>query len=175
MTVVTQDVKQPELPASDVDLQELAKTQPVEKLSTLKQVRDFLQGKVAPGINYRAKDVFPFDLLPAIKDMNLTGAGLPGHGCPGRSALLFGVIATTRARFDASVVTFMGVHSDLAMSSIDLGGSEEQKKKWLPPTDLELDFKNRVLYWADRCDPRHANTVKSQLDRRQTLARNRDE
>ena len=34
---------------------------------------------------------------------------------------------------DCSCATFFGVHSGLAMGSIFLCGSEEQKKKWLPP------------------------------------------
>src|SRR5260370_7127716 len=34
---------------------------------------------------------------------------------------------------DWSCGTFFGVHSGLAMGSIFLCGSEEQKKKWLPP------------------------------------------
>jgi glutaryl-CoA dehydrogenase len=37
------------------------------------------------------------------------------------------------ARVDASFATFFGVHSGLAMGSIALVGSEEQKQKWLPP------------------------------------------
>ena len=37
------------------------------------------------------------------------------------------------ARVDASIATFFGVHSGLAMGSIYLDGSEEQKQKWLPP------------------------------------------
>jgi glutaryl-CoA dehydrogenase len=37
------------------------------------------------------------------------------------------------AKVDCSLATFYGVHSGLAMGSIYLCGSEEQKKKWLPP------------------------------------------
>jgi glutaryl-CoA dehydrogenase len=36
------------------------------------------------------------------------------------------------ARVDSSIATFMGVHSGLAMGSIYLCGSEEQKQQWLP-------------------------------------------
>ena len=36
------------------------------------------------------------------------------------------------ARTDPSISTFMGVHSGLAMGSIYLCGSEEQKQRWLP-------------------------------------------
>ena len=56
-----------------------------------------------------------------------------GYGCRGGSALLFGLIAMEMARFDTSIATFFGVHNGLAMGSIYLGGSEEQKQKWLPP------------------------------------------
>jgi len=37
------------------------------------------------------------------------------------------------ARIDCSCATFFGVHSGLAMGSIFLCGSEEQKQKWLRP------------------------------------------
>jgi len=37
------------------------------------------------------------------------------------------------ARVDSSFCTFFGVHSSMAMGSIYLKGSEEQKQKWLPP------------------------------------------
>jgi glutaryl-CoA dehydrogenase len=37
------------------------------------------------------------------------------------------------ARVDASISTFHGVHSGLAMGTIYLCGSEEQKRRWLPP------------------------------------------
>jgi glutaryl-CoA dehydrogenase len=37
------------------------------------------------------------------------------------------------ARIDCSFATFYGVRSGLAMGSIFLCGSEEQKKKWLAP------------------------------------------
>ena len=37
------------------------------------------------------------------------------------------------ARVDPSFSTFFGVHNGLAMGSIFLGGSNEQKQKWLPP------------------------------------------
>ena len=36
------------------------------------------------------------------------------------------------ARADGSMGTFYGVHSNLAMQSIAMLGSEEQKQRWLP-------------------------------------------
>ena len=51
-----------------------------------------------------------------------------GHGCPGRRPLLDGMVAMELARVDPSIATFMGVHGGLAMGSIHLCGSEEQKR-----------------------------------------------
>ena len=36
------------------------------------------------------------------------------------------------ARIDSSIATFHGVHSGLAMGSISLCGSDEQRQRWLP-------------------------------------------
>ena len=58
---------------------------------------------------------------------------IEGYGCAGGSQKLFGFVAMELARVDASFCTFFGVHSGLAMGSIYLDGSEEQKQKWLPP------------------------------------------
>src|SRR5207244_6724816 len=63
--------------------------------------------------------------------------GIPGHlyqryGWPGGGYLLDGMIAMELARVDPSISTFFGVHGSLAMGSIFLCGSEEQKQRWLP-------------------------------------------
>src|SRR5258707_11520498 len=93
-----------------------------------------METNVAPVINkYWADDAFPFELLPAFKELNIGGLGLDGYGCRGGSQMLFGIVAMEMARIDASFGTFFGVHDGLAMGSIYLDGSEEQKQKWLPP------------------------------------------
>ena len=120
-------------PAPNSDFYELVETLPAEELAVVKQVRTFMETRVAPIITkYWLEDAFPFELLPAIKELNIGGVGMQGYGCRGGSALLFGLIAMEMARFDASIATFFGVHNGLAMGSIHLGGSEEQKQKWLP-------------------------------------------
>ncbi len=134
-TPIKRDVRQTKpLPAPNSDFYELAETLPAEELAVVKQVRAFMETKVAPIITkYWVEDSFPFELLPAIKELGIGGVGLKGYGCRGGSPLLAGLVAMEMARFDASIATFFGVHSGLAMSSIYLGGSEEQKQKWLPP------------------------------------------
>jgi glutaryl-CoA dehydrogenase len=100
----------------------------------LQQVRAFMEAKVAPVINkYWAEDSFPFELLPGIRDLKIAGLGYEGYECAGGSTLLAGFVAMEIARIDCSCATFFGVHSGLAMGSIFLCGSEEQKQKWLPP------------------------------------------
>jgi glutaryl-CoA dehydrogenase len=131
-----QDTKKasPPLPAPNTDFYDVYETLIPEELAILKQVRAFLDTKVAPIINkYWAEDSFPFEVLPALKELNIGGIGLKGYGCRGGSALLHGFIAMEMSRVDASFATFWGVHNGLAMGSIYLGGSEEQKQKWLPP------------------------------------------
>ena len=122
------------LPAPNSDFYGLAETLPAEELAVLKQVREFMEKRVAPIITkYWVEDAFPFEVLPAIKELNIGGIAMKGYGCRGGSALLFGLVAMELARVDASMATFFGVHNGLAMGSIYLGGSEQQKEKWLPP------------------------------------------
>ena len=122
------------LPAPNSDFYELAETLNAEELGLLRQVRAFMETKVAPIINkYWVEDAFPFELLPAFKELNIGGLGLQGYGCRGGSALLFGLAAMEMSRVDSSIATFFGVQNGLAMGSIYLAGSEEQKQKWLPP------------------------------------------
>ncbi|EEA03912.1 acyl-CoA dehydrogenase domain protein [Burkholderia sp. H160] len=122
------------LPAPDSDFYMIHQVLSEDEQALLKKVRSFMERTVAPVINqYWADDKFPFDLIPGLRDLNIVGIGVEGYGCPGGSVLLGGFIAMELARVDASIATFYGVQSGLAMGSIYLGGSEEQKQKWLPP------------------------------------------
>src|SRR5207253_8414009 len=67
-----------------------------------------------------------------IAALNIAGNDIKGYGCPCPSAVASGLIMLEMARGDASVCTFFGVHSGLAMHSISMLGSEEQKQRWLP-------------------------------------------
>ncbi|MEA2540664.1 MAG: glutaryl-CoA dehydrogenase, partial [Acidobacteriaceae bacterium] len=122
------------LPPPNSDFYELAETLNAEELAVLKQVRAFMETKVAPIINkYWIVDSFPFELIPGIKELNIGGVGMQGYGCRGGSLLLTGLIAMEMARVDSSIAGFFGIHSGMAIGSIYAAGSEEQKQKWLPP------------------------------------------
>src|SRR5580765_9091444 len=107
------DVRQTKpLPAPNSDFYDLAASLPGEEKEVLKQVRAFMETKVAPIITkYWVEDAFPFELMPAIKELNIGGVAMAGYGCRGGSSLLAGLVAMEMARVDASVATFFGVHS----------------------------------------------------------------
>ncbi|GAC1355811.1 MAG: acyl-CoA dehydrogenase family protein [Ktedonobacteraceae bacterium] len=97
------------------------------------KVRAFSDQEVTPIINdYWERAEFPFELIPKLAALNIAGGSIKGYGCPAMSNVASGLIALELARGDASVCTFFGVHSGLAMSSIAMLGSEEQKQRWLP-------------------------------------------
>src|SRR5213083_1707385 len=96
-------------------------------------VRAFCDKEVIPIINdYWERAEFPFELIPKLAALGIAGGSIQGYGCPGMSATAAGLLALELARGDASVCTFFGVHSGLAMSSLAMLGSEEQKQRWLP-------------------------------------------
>jgi glutaryl-CoA dehydrogenase len=99
----------------------------------LRRVREFMEKSVQPVItDYWIRAEFPHDLVPGMARLGIAGIGYEGYGCPGGGSLLSGLVAMEIARVDASMQTFLGVHSGLAMGSIYLCGSEEQKQRWLP-------------------------------------------
>src|SRR5947209_16761843 len=105
-----------------------------EERSIREKVHAFCDKEVIPIINdYWERAEFPFELIPTIAALNIAGGSIKGYGCPGMSAVATGLIMLELARGDASICTFFGVHSGLAMSSIAMLGSEEQKQRWLPP------------------------------------------
>ena len=58
---------------------------------------------------------------------------MAGYGTTPMSAVGAGLVMYEVSRVDGSLGTFLGVHVGLAMQSIYLLGSEEQKQRWLPP------------------------------------------
>src|SRR5580698_7591750 len=122
------------LPKPNGDFYQVTECLSAADQAILRKVRAFMESQVAPVINkHWLEDSFPFDLVPDFRDLKIAGAGYEGYGCAGGSTLLAGFIAMEIARTDCSCATFFGVHSGLAMGSIFLCGSEEQKNKWLPP------------------------------------------
>jgi len=95
--------------------------------------RRFVDEEVLPAINeYWEAAELPWPLMRRLADLGLYGEDIEGYGCPGMSPLARGLVNMELQRGDGSLGTFLGVQSGLAMKSIDLLGSEEQKERWLP-------------------------------------------
>ncbi len=104
-----------------------------EDIAIRDRVRAFCAEEVTPTINdFWDRAEFPFDLVPKLAGLGVVGGTIEGYGCPGMSAVAAGLVAAEFARADGSVGTFNGVHSYLAMQSIAVLGSEEQRERWLP-------------------------------------------
>ncbi|MGI9048738.1 MAG: acyl-CoA dehydrogenase family protein, partial [Rubrobacteraceae bacterium] len=84
------------------------------------KVRAFSDREVIPIINeYWEKAEFPFELVPKLAELNIAGGPISGYGCPGMSHVAAGLCAIELSRGDGSFNTFYGVHSGLAMGTID--------------------------------------------------------
>jgi glutaryl-CoA dehydrogenase len=119
--------------ASDSDFYSLELLLDPDGRQLVHRVREFMEKEIEPVINrYWTREEFPHELVPALAGLGLAGLPYTGYGCPGRGNLLDGMLAMELARVDSSIATFFGVHSGLAMGSIYLCGSEEQKQRWLP-------------------------------------------
>jgi glutaryl-CoA dehydrogenase len=120
-------------PAPDADFYGLEQLLDDAGRETIRRTREFMTKEIEPVINhYWTREEFPHELIAGFAGLGIAGTAYEGYGCPGGGPLLDGMIALELARADPSISTFMGVHSGLAMGSIYLCGSEEQKQRWLP-------------------------------------------
>jgi glutaryl-CoA dehydrogenase len=128
------DARASMLPQVTGDFYGIVSTLSAEDQAVVRRVRTLMESEVAPIINrYWIRAEFPFELIPKIAALDIAGIAYKGYGCAGKSTVLDGMLAVEMARVDPSMATFFGVHSGLAMGSIYLCGSEEQKQQWLPP------------------------------------------
>jgi len=96
-------------------------------------VRDFFEAEVGPIVNdFWARAEFPSHLVKPLAGLGLLGAAWEESRQFENSAQWRGWIALEMSRVDASVSSFVGVQSGLAMGSIATGGSPAQRQEWLP-------------------------------------------
>jgi len=98
-----------------------------------RRTRDFVDDRVLPVIGgYWERAEFPWPLVEKMGAAGIVGDGIEGYGCPPMSPIACGLIHMELNRGDGSLGTFVGVQAGLAMQSIAMLGSEEQKAQWLP-------------------------------------------
>jgi glutaryl-CoA dehydrogenase len=96
-------------------------------------VRAFVRDRIKPNIKtWYEQAVFPAELVPEMGRLGLLGAHLSGYGCPGHSAVEYGLAALELEAGDSGLRTFVSVQGSLAMTAIHKFGSGEQKQRWLP-------------------------------------------
>ena len=105
-----------------------------DELDYLQRTRAFVDDEVLPVINgYWERAEFPRPLIEKMAGLGIVGDGIVGYGCPPMSPIASGLVHLELNRGDGSLGTFLGVQAGLAMQSIAMLGSEEQKQRWLPP------------------------------------------
>lgn len=127
--------KNPKRPPINADFYDVKALLTPEEQMTLDDVRAFMMSEVEPlATEYWMKGDFPFEIIEGFKKLNICGMTLDKRfGGQERSNILEGMVGAEIARVDVSTCTFFGVHSGLAMNSIDICGSDEQRKEFLPP------------------------------------------
>ncbi|MET4093841.1 acyl-CoA dehydrogenase family protein [Arthrobacter sp. UYCu712] len=103
------------------------------ELAVREKVRDFTNQRIRPGIAaWYDEGVFPLELAPELGELGVLGMHLEGYGCPGRTAVEYGLAAMELEAGDSGIRTFVSVQGSLAMTAIHKWGSEDQKQEWLP-------------------------------------------
>ena len=101
-----------------------------EEWEHFSSTRRFVDSEVLPAINeYWEAAELPWPLMRRLAELGLYGEDIEGYGCPGMSPLARGLVNMELHRGDGSLGTFLGVQSGLAMKTIALLGSEEQKTR----------------------------------------------
>ncbi|CCH86799.1 Glutaryl-CoA dehydrogenase [Modestobacter italicus] len=118
------------LPADFFGFQSLL---PDDEQKELVALREFLESEVKPRVNAAwAAAEFPHDLIPKFAEADIVGRAYDWDGRPRASRLFTGFQALELSRVDPSMATFIGVHQGLAMGSIMVLGSKEQRQRWIP-------------------------------------------
>ncbi|HTX45821.1 MAG TPA: acyl-CoA dehydrogenase family protein [Solirubrobacteraceae bacterium] len=99
----------------------------------LDRTRRFVEDEVLPVIgDYWERAEVPLELIRRLGELGLVGDGIEFPGVPQMSPIAAGLVNMELNRGDGSIGTALGVQAGLAMRSIAMLGSEEQKREWLP-------------------------------------------
>ena len=95
--------------------------------------RRFAAETLAPGVREaHRRETYDPAMMRAYGEAGFLGVGLDGYGCPGGSAVMYGLVAREVERCDSAYRSAMSVQSSLVMFPIHAYGTEAQKEKYLP-------------------------------------------
>jgi alkylation response protein AidB-like acyl-CoA dehydrogenase len=100
-----------------------------------KTVREFAERELAPHTReWDEKQEFPREVFVRLGELGIAGACWPeAYGGSALSTLDWAVVMEELARVDAGVALSLAAHHGLCSAHIHLAGSEEQKRRFLPP------------------------------------------
>ena len=97
------------------------------------EVRVWVEERFLPVVTHHYRNgSFPLEMVSELAHLKAFGPSIKGHGCPGLGSVAAGLIMQELERGDSGLRTFSSVQGSLAMTAIDLFGSDDQKSRWLP-------------------------------------------
>ncbi len=106
-----------------------------EHVGLRERVRDFALEAIVPvarDLDERAE--FPWDTVKALGEMGLLGIPVPREfGGMGLDELSYTLVVEELAKYDASHAITVSAHTNLGTSPILMFGTEEQKRRFVPP------------------------------------------
>ncbi|HEY8312663.1 MAG TPA: acyl-CoA dehydrogenase family protein [Candidatus Baltobacteraceae bacterium] len=97
-------------------------------------VRAFVRKRILPNVaQWFEEGTVPRELGKELGELGLLGMHLHGYGCPGASAVAYGLACMELEAGDSGIRSFASVQGSLAMFAIHRWGSEDHKQRWLPP------------------------------------------
>ena len=104
-----------------------------EERATRERVKAFVAEHVLPYIEgWFERGEFPTELARGFGELGILGMHLDGYGCPGDTAVQYGLANQEVEYGDSGLRSFVSVQGSLAMFPIRTFGSEEQRQEWLP-------------------------------------------
>jgi short-chain 2-methylacyl-CoA dehydrogenase len=97
-------------------------------------VREFAEGEIAPQAEALDREGrFPLDLVAKAAELGLLGIPIPAEWeGAGADTLAYAIAIEELARVDQSFAITVAAHTSLGTQPINLYGTEEQKRRWLP-------------------------------------------
>lgn len=122
-------------PFKGIDFFEIESQFAQDEIMVRDMVREFVTAEVIPIIDdHYEKGTFPYNLVPRMAELGLFGPTLPEeYGGSNLNNVAYGLITQELERGDSGLRSFVSVQSALVMWPIFTYGSDEQKRRYLPP------------------------------------------
>lgn len=119
--------------ALDTDYYGVFENVPAEDRAVWQRARDFII-EILPEVNDAwDKAEYPLRWATRLGELDLLNDGVEGPGLNTISPLAAGLATMELSRGDGSIGTIVGVQAGLALRSVAMYGSDEQKAEWLVP------------------------------------------